>query len=217
MSKSAQLLYRFRGIILGALALALLAMPAEPFPWDLTNCSDKYRHVVAKWDVFALVLLFIGVALRIKTRQYIGNHTRGSVHQAETLVTWGPYALIRHPLYYSNMSIAIFFAFIHLGPSLILIPFLFAIVLFEWALSRIEDKFLHEKFGEEWESWAREVPALNFGRNPFFGSGKEEARAKYFAKKPVRTVWQSFCADCSTWVWLLFFNLLIVLTKIYLT
>lgn len=216
MSKSSQLLYRFRGFILGAFALALLVTPAAPFPWDLAGSTIQHKHFVIACDIFAVVLFLAGIVLRIKSRQYIGEHTRGSTHQADALVTWGPYALMRHPLYYSNICIAVAFIFIHLGPSRLLPIFLLAVGLFESALSRIEDHFLHEKFGEEWETWAKEVPALNLGLNLLSKRKRAKIMSNFFAKKPVRTVWQSFCADRSTWAWLMFYNLLLVLKKIYL-
>lgn len=207
MSKLGQTLYRFRGFILGIFAIALLA-------------TDEYTSFANSWNIVMLValLLFLsGIALRIKTRQFIGEHTRKSTHQAEELVTWGPYAFVRHPLYVSNTLIAVAIIFFHLGPSFLVIPFTLAVSLFEWALSRIEDKFLHEKFGKEWEDWANGVEALNIGIKVFFGKGLKKTFADYRAKKPFRTVWQSFWADRSTWAWLMFYNLLLILKKVYLT
>lgn len=210
-------LYRFRGLILGAFAIALFASPAAPFPWDTRNTDAGYANALAFCDISALAMFFFSAILRIKSRQHIGDHTRGSTHQADALVTWGPYALVRHPLYLSNLGIAVAIILLHLGPTSMLVPFLVAITLFESALSHIEDQFLHEKFGTEWEKWAKDVEAFNIGPRVFFRKGLKRLKDDYRSKKPVRTVWQSFYADRSTWAWLMFCNLLLILKKTYFT
>lgn len=210
MSNFSKAIYRYRGFILAALAIALLITPAAPLPYRTPDDHDI--TVIA-----ALLLFLLGAALRIRTRQFIGDHTRGSVHQADTLVTWGPYAYVRHPLYVSNILVSISIVFFHLGPRPALIPFCVIVIAFEWALSIIEDRFLHKKFGKDWETWAKDVEALNFGAKLFLRKGTKRLKADSRSKKPVRTIWQSFWADRSTWAWLMFYNLLLVLKRIYLT
>ena len=79
---------------------------------------------------------------------------------------------------------------------------MFVVIAFEVALSQIEDLFLEQKFGDDWRAWASKTSAFF----PRFGDSKHVL--------PQRTFWQAFFADSSTWLWLLFCNLLLVLRKV---
>jgi hypothetical protein len=82
-----------------------------------------------------------------------------------------------------------------------------AIVLFEFALARAEDRFLEEKFGDTWRAWAQRTPMTTANIEAFF--------CRNSGGSPARTVLQAFRADTSTWFWFVFFNLIMVLLKIY--
>ena len=199
MRKASTILYRFRGYILALFAVALIACPAAPFPQG-KSISEFVPYIAA------LFLYAGGIALRVRARQYIGQHTRGSTHTADELVTDGPYAQCRHPLYTSNLFIALGAASFHLGTSQLFVLFAPALMLFEFALARAEDRFLEGKFGDTWRAWALRTPVFPY--NP----------AVLFPKKapaPKRTFFQAFRADASTWFWFVFFNLIIVLIKVF--
>ena len=191
----ATLLYRFRGYILGLIAIVLVITPPCVF-------STEIRSGV----LIAIALYVVSAFLRVQSRRYIGEHTRGHVHAADALVTCGPYACVRHPLYVSNTGFALGLAFFHLGVSLWVVPFMLVVVAFEIALSRIEDRFLEKTFGDVWRAWAAKTPAFF----PRFGGSACDSR-----RVPAqRTFWQAFFADSSSWLWLLFCNLLLVLRKV---
>jgi len=189
-------LYRFRGYILGAFAIALVLVPPSRFP------KSFYINECVAGLFIAAFLYVVSALLRIRARQFIGEHTRGKVHAADALVTVGPYARMRHPLYVSNTGFACGVVFFHLGVSLWVLPFIILIILFEITLARIEDRFLECKFGDTWRAWASKTPAFL----PRWD--------KSSVVLPQRTVWQAFFADSSTWLWLLFCNLLFVLLKV---
>jgi protein-S-isoprenylcysteine O-methyltransferase Ste14 len=189
-------LYRFRGYILGAFAIALVLVPPSRFP------KSFYINECVAGLFIAAFLYVVSALLRIRARQFIGEHTRGKVHAADALVTVGPYARMRHPLYVSNTGFACGVVFFHLGVSLLVLPFIILIILFEITLARIEDRFLECKFGDTWRAWASKTPAF------------VPRWDKSSVVLPQRTVWQAFFADSSTWLWLLFCNLLFVLLKV---
>jgi hypothetical protein len=149
----------------------------------------------------------------VQSRRFIGEHTRGHVHAADALVTCGPYARVRHPLYISNTGFALGVAFFHLGVSLWVLPFMIVVVAFEVALSRIEDHFLEQKFGDAWRAWASKTPAvLPHWSSPLCSLRKDSCCDSKHVP-PQRTFWQAFFADFSTWFWIFFCNLLLVLRK----
>lgn len=208
MRKASDILYRFRGYILALGAVALLACPAAPFPHvSLDALALKGGGMTCIPYIGTLLFYALGIALRIRARQFIGQHTRGSTHEAASLVTTGPYAHMRHPLYTSNTYIALGAIFFHLGVSGLFHIFIIAIVLFEFALARAEDRFLEEKFGDTWRAWAQRTPMTTANIEALF--------CRNSGGSPARTVLQAFRADASTWFWFVFFNLIMVLLKIY--
>lgn len=208
MRKASDILYRFRGYILALFAIALLACPAAPFPQvSLDALALKGGGMTCIPYIGTLLFYALGIALRIRARQFIGQHTRGSTHEAATLVTTGPYAHMRHPLYTSNTYIALGAIFFHLGVSGLFHIFIIAIVLFEYALAHAEDRFLEEKFGDTWRAWAKKTPMCTANIEALF--------CRNSGGSPARTVLQAFRADASTWFWFVFFNLIMVLIKFY--
>lgn len=208
MRKASEILYRFRGYILALFAIALLVCPAAPFPQvSLNALALKGGGMTCIPYIGTLLFYVLGIALRIRARQFIGQHTRGSTHEAAELVTTGPYAHMRHPLYTSNTYIALGAIFFHLGVSGLFHVFIIALALFEYALARAEDRFLEEKFGDTWRAWAQRTPMTTANIEALF--------CRNSGGSPARTVLQAFRADASTWFWFVFFNLIMVLIKFY--
>jgi len=90
---------------------------------------------------------------------WIRMYAAGYVVKNKSLCTEGPYSLVRHPLYTGNtllllgMMVA---ANIWWGyPLAALFFWLFYPTTIEY-----EDLKLHKLFGEEWESWSKDIPAL---------------------------------------------------------
>lgn len=91
-------------------------------------------------------------------------------HAGDRLITYGPYALVRHPQFLSAIGITFFgirlfnpaefptFAYGAYFHSLDANWALFTVAL--WLLSILEDRELAAHFGEEYEEYARRVPRL---------------------------------------------------------
>jgi protein-S-isoprenylcysteine O-methyltransferase Ste14 len=109
-----------------------------------------------------IVLLGTAAAARwriereLTTRVLLGLPELSPVQHPGALVTTGPYAVLRHPRY-AQLTLAL------LGWALLsnhlvsyLIFGLWLPVL--WATVRLEERELHDRFGAEWEAYARRVP-----------------------------------------------------------
>lgn len=179
-------LYRYRGWVLGFFSLLLLLLPP----------TRGY------FSVSAVLLILSGVALRIEARRSIGEHTRENALSADFLVQTGVYAHLRHPLYLSNIMISCGFILIHLGWSTMTFAFSGLVIAFIYALSLQEDRFLQVKFGESWVLWKDKTKA--------FLPTKQELKPTNAKKRSIR---KAFFADLSTWGWLLFFSLLLILRR----
>ena len=206
MNGLSKILYRFRGYILAVLAIALCAMPAATFSAHTATTTDSaiFETPAAIAATFAAIALCLaGILLRIRTRQFIGEHTRGKSHAADDIVTDGPYAYTRHQLYLSNTLIAISTILFHLGFSLTALPFALAVIAFEVYLARTENRFLRDKFGDRWLQW---TPGLRYARQ----------RRNSASAGPKRPFSRAFCADWATWTWLLLYYLLLLSRKTFL-
>lgn len=113
-----------------------------------------------------LPLAFGGEAIRMWAVGYSGVTTRGDRVTAPALVTAGPYAHVRNPLYVGNAITAAGFALAFTGKnsalgrlalaggSLAALAAVYAIIVPH------EEAYLRETFGEAFDDYARRVPPV---------------------------------------------------------
>lgn len=98
-----------------------------------------------------LVLAVIGMLIRL--------HASGFVLKNKELAREGPYAMMRHPLYTGNIALVTGFALA--GCTLWALPLTIAFFWFYYPTAiEYEDRKLRGIFGEQWQQWAGETPAL---------------------------------------------------------
>ena len=114
----------------------------------------------AIWVAFGLVLTCAGIAFAVWARVTLGKNWSGivTVKQDHQLIRTGPYALVRHPIY-SGLLLAIVGTAVALGKVR---GFLAVLVIFAgwWLKWRAEESFMVQEFGEQYEQYRRETPAL---------------------------------------------------------
>ncbi len=107
------------------------------------------------------LLSVLGVAFSLWAIVTLGRHYDLvlEVHQDHELVRRGPYALVRHPVY---TGLALHFAGLCLATGNLLLIAGTLIVSFPafYLRARAEETLLRERFGAEYEKYAREVPML---------------------------------------------------------
>jgi protein-S-isoprenylcysteine O-methyltransferase Ste14 len=103
----------------------------------------------------------VGVAFSLWAMVTLGRHYDLvlEVHQDHELVRRGPYALVRHPVY---TGLALHFAGVCLatGNALLIAGTLLVSFPAFYLRARAEETLLRERFGAEYEKYAREVPML---------------------------------------------------------
>jgi protein-S-isoprenylcysteine O-methyltransferase Ste14 len=125
------------------------AIPATLFLLLFANPSARTATV-------GTLLIVIGAAARVYTVAFMGDRSRDDVG-SDHLVTTGPFALIRNPLYLANLVITlgvIFYAgIIWLGAPLLLY------FMFQYhCIAKYEENTLLAKFGDEYQRYMDRVP-----------------------------------------------------------
>ncbi|HID56732.1 TPA: isoprenylcysteine carboxylmethyltransferase family protein [Candidatus Poribacteria bacterium] len=114
-----------------------------------------------------LLFVITGELLRIWAVGYAGARTRArTLGAARDLVTTGPYAHTRNPIYIGNILIAFGFSIMS---NLRLLMLLSAIwfPLQYWLIVRAEEGYLLKEFGWRYERYLRNVPRFLFRATPY--------------------------------------------------
>jgi len=104
------------------------------------------------------VLLAVGIPV-IVLGTLVRLYASGFILKNEQLATYGPYALVRHPLYTGNILIIIGFSIASGVWWTALVALAFFWFYYPTAIE-YEDRKLNRIFGSEWESWSSRTPAL---------------------------------------------------------
>ncbi len=118
------------GYVVGAIVLAL----ARPRP---------------DWLAPALTCVVLGEAVRV--------WASGHIEKTRRLATGGPYAHTRNPLYVGSLLIAIGVALVSGRVAAVALIALYFLAFYP-AVMREEERFLREKFTDEYAEWASRVP-----------------------------------------------------------
>lgn len=138
------------------IGIALLCLPDIPLP-------VLYRHFMPEsWWAFwvGAAITVSGLLFSIWARLHLGaNWSRSvTIKQDHELITSGPYALVRHPIYTGLLT-----AFLGTGMATTQVRGIVAFVLVFLCLLyklRMEERFMRVQFGDVYERYARRVAAL---------------------------------------------------------
>ena len=168
--------FKNRGALLAVPAVALAAL-GKPSAFSVT---------------VGLPIAIAGELLRCWAVGYSGVTTRGDAVEAPKLVTAGPYAYVRNPLYVGNFLTAAGFAIAFTGKN----SGLARLGLIAGALGSMigvyativphEERFLREKFGEEFDRYCERVPPVVPQLEPM-PDGAGEWRSDVIAKAESNT------------------------------
>ena len=143
-------------------------LPLVLVPLFLLSLSDHRPDTPFGWELLCFIVALAGLFVRafVVGTAPPGASTRGTRRPtAESLSTRGVYSIVRHPLYLANTLMALGCAMLSRTWYLPLIVLLLSLIYHERIAAR-EESFLQERFGSDFDSWAREVPAMipRFGR-----------------------------------------------------
>jgi hypothetical protein len=101
--------------------------------------------------VAGFVIAALGQAWRI--------YAAGVIYKNRRLATTGAYSLVRHPLYFGNFLILAGFT-LACANWIVVAVVIFFLLFYYPAAIRYEDRKLQDLFGEEWQAWGTQTPAM---------------------------------------------------------
>ena len=143
-------------------------LPLLLLPLFLLSLTEDRSPTSFGWELLCFTVSLSGLFLRafvVGTAPH-GASTRGTRRPtAESLSTLGAYSIVRHPLYLANTLVAVGCALLSGTWYLPLIVTLLSFIYHERIAAR-EESFLRATFGEQFDEWASDVPAMvpAFGR-----------------------------------------------------
>lgn len=139
-----------------ACAVALLSLPNLPLP--LLNERFLPLGALSFWSGAALTAG--GVLFSVWGRRCLGKNWSQAVtvKEGHELITTGPYAVVRHPIY-TGLLLAFVSSALARGEWRGLLAVVLVFVTL-WQKLRLEEKWIRAPFGESYEAYSRRVAAL---------------------------------------------------------
>lgn len=147
---------RLARLVLMVCAIALLALNSVPLPFL------NYRFLPAGiWRFWTGALVtFVGLIFSVWARRHLGKNWSQAVtlKEGHELITTGPYALVRHPIY-TGLLLALVGTAMARGEwrGLLAVALVFYAL---WRKSKLEEEWLLEQFGETYTAYSQRVGAL---------------------------------------------------------
>jgi protein-S-isoprenylcysteine O-methyltransferase Ste14 len=147
---------RILRVVLFFIAIVLLVWNSSPLAW-------LHLHIMPEgpWRFYlGLGLTLAGLLFAVWARVYLGKNWSRSVtvKQDHELITGGPYALVRHPIY-TGLLTAFAGTAIAIGEvrALVAVVILFIAL---WMKLRLEEQWMRAQFGETYAAYSNRVAAL---------------------------------------------------------
>jgi protein-S-isoprenylcysteine O-methyltransferase Ste14 len=111
----------------------------------------------AECSWFFVPLFLLGAAIRVWAAGCAGEHTRTRSDRVPRLVTHGPYAIVRNPLYVANlMLVASALAAAGFRIMAVVATLVFGVV-YQFVV-RYEEENLRARFGDRYDAYRRRTP-----------------------------------------------------------
>lgn len=147
---------RLARLLLIACAFALLWLPSVP----PTLLNERFLPSGSWCFWVGAAVTAGGLLFSVWARRHLGKNWSQAVtiKEGHELITSGPYALVRHPIY-TGLLLAFVGCAVARGEwrGLLAVVLVFGAL---WHKLRLEEKWMRAQFGESYEAYSRQVAAL---------------------------------------------------------
>jgi protein-S-isoprenylcysteine O-methyltransferase Ste14 len=144
---------RFQSLLF-ALSIFLVLVNFKSYPLGI-----RFLPIVTAVEYLGLGIALAGIGFAIWAREHLGANWSGNVvlKKGHTLVTTGPYSIVRHPIY-AGITLGIVGCVISAGTvvGLVAIPL---VVAFSLIRINAEEKLMREAFGKDYDKYSKRVKA----------------------------------------------------------
>ena len=141
-----------------AFAQAIFLIAMALYAWYAPPSFVEETWLDTFVDAFGVLNLLACVLLRVWTLSYVEKCPLWSQRKPERLITGGPYAYIRHPVYVGNFLASV--GLIFLTDAYVLLPVLFGLAMFQHrVVVGTEERLLQSIFGRVFTDYRGSVPA----------------------------------------------------------
>jgi protein-S-isoprenylcysteine O-methyltransferase Ste14 len=147
---------RILRVIAFLVVIALLSIPRIPLPWLYLQLWPA-----GLWPFWlGAAITVAGLLFAVWAREHLGSNWSRSVtiKQGHELITIGPYAVVRHPIYTGILT-----GFLGMAIAISQVRGVIAFVLIFlvlWAKFRMEEEWMRSQFGETYATYAHQTAAL---------------------------------------------------------
>lgn len=140
-----------RRLQVGLAVVALMAIWIRPQP--------LFGSLQQAGTLLSFGFVLAGLAGRAWAAGGAGRHTRLARIEAPRLITGGPYAYVRNPIYLASIFLGLGMVGL-LGDPWMLVPYLAVFVFLYASIVPAEEEFLQAQFGEEYRRYCAHVPRM---------------------------------------------------------
>jgi protein-S-isoprenylcysteine O-methyltransferase Ste14 len=147
---------RILRVFIFLIAIVLLSTTRIPLPWLYLQFWPA-----GFWPFWlGAALTIAGLLFAVWAREHLGRNWSRSVtiKQGHELITTGPYAVVRHPIY-SGVLTGLLGTSIALSQARGFIAFVLFFLAF-WMKLRMEEQWMRSQFGEAYATYVRQTAAL---------------------------------------------------------
>jgi protein-S-isoprenylcysteine O-methyltransferase Ste14 len=138
-------------ILVSGIAAGFVLRAIWPLPWTVGAARDVLKGVGVVLVIVAILLILLSIR-ELRNHKTTVNPTGKSTH----LVTSGPFAFSRNPIYLSNMLLISGLGLATSNAWMLLIAAVTGVLEHRFAILR-EERHLEARFGKAWRDYAKRV------------------------------------------------------------
>jgi protein-S-isoprenylcysteine O-methyltransferase Ste14 len=128
-----------------------------PLPWTVSSSTRVWMLVFGALLYFPGILLVLWARLTLGKNYFVSTGFGAQLFKDHQLVTSGPFAIIRHPMYAGLILAALGSLLLYLTWTTMLFAFFAPFIIIR---AYREEGALAMEFGEEWKEYCKLVPPL---------------------------------------------------------
>ncbi len=129
----------------------------SPLPLNFSSPARVWSLVIGSLLFYPGMSLLLWGRLALGRNYFVSTSLGAQLFAGQPLVTSGPYALVRHPMYLGLILAAFGSLLIYVTWTALLFACFSPLIVFR---ARREEKVLSAEFGEQWQEYCRRVPAF---------------------------------------------------------